>query len=203
MGVCSYKIENNHYPFEFIISKYDDTANTIEGTVTWHTLGTKTKIRGKISEFQFEFEEYEIVTGDPDSIELPVNYQGRIEGKVMKGQVLLKDMGAEEVTFKIDCLFKPKIEPIRNGQKWKSDVFNETYEAKLVVESRDANKITGHYLFQNGSKINITGLISGTTLTIEETESKKLLYTAVLSDPASTIGEGKHANGTYIKLDLN
>jgi len=88
-------------------------------------------------------------------------------------------------------------------KKWKSDVFNETYEAKLVVESRDANKITGHYLFQNGSKINITGLISGTTLTIEETESKKLLYTAVLSDPASTIGEGKHANGTYIKLDLN
>jgi len=75
---------------------------------------------------------------------------------------------------------------------------------KLVVESRDTDKITGHYLLQNGTKINITGLISGTTLTIEETESKKLLYTAILgSDPTSTIAEGKHTNGTYIKLDLS
>jgi len=121
----------------------------------------------------------------------------------MKGQVLLKDMGAEEVSFKIDCIFKPKIEPIRNGQKWKSDLINETVDAKLVVEARDQNKITGHYLLHNGSKINITGIINGTNLTIEEIEGKKFSYTADLA-AASSIAEGKAAtHGTYIKLDLS
>eukprot|EP01121_Diplochlamys_sp_Union-15-3_P022628 TRINITY_DN9703_c0_g2_i1.p1 TRINITY_DN9703_c0_g2~~TRINITY_DN9703_c0_g2_i1.p1 ORF type:complete len:272 (-),score=51.01 TRINITY_DN9703_c0_g2_i1:17-757(-) len=94
-GVCSYP-DGQSFPFIMnILSTVSDDSlgegkQIIEGTLSWESLNAATKIMGILEGTTFKFREYEVFYGE-DQVEVPNNYQGDIDGGIIKGRILNSD----------------------------------------------------------------------------------------------------------------
>ncbi|EGG18952.1 hypothetical protein DFA_02692 [Cavenderia fasciculata] len=86
------------------------SPKTVEGTIEWTQLSTKTKIKGTVDGDQIQFTEYEVFAGD--GVELPVEYKGKIASK----DTTKKDILGDDILigdYKLDSGPKGKFELIK------------------------------------------------------------------------------------------
>ncbi|GAM17308.1 hypothetical protein SAMD00019534_004830 [Acytostelium subglobosum LB1] len=146
-----------------------DKAGEINGTLNWPTLSQAvTKFKGTLKDHKITFEEYELVSGDPDEIELPNKYTATIFLDKISG-------GVDESKFELKLAKSPSVDLLRPLTNYKGSV-TQYDQFKLKVTKREDNQLEGtiewpHY------KANCTfkGVIEKETIVVKDYSEGKVL----------------------------
>eukprot|EP01133_Synstelium_polycarpum_P005644 gene5644-6513_t len=142
----------------------------VTGTNSWLTLGDAiTKFKGTLKDGIFAFEEYELVQGNEDDIELPSSYTATILLDVMTGKV-------EDSTFKLTLTKSPPVAMLKQNSQYKGTV-TQYDEFKLKVAKRSEDSITGTIVWpsHNSATAQFTGTILADGVSVTKYTEGKVL----------------------------
>ncbi|EFA76146.1 BRCT domain-containing protein [Heterostelium album PN500] len=166
-GVCT--VDGDHYPMTLKVDTLDASTGELNGTLSWATLGGAiTKIKGTVKEGKFDFEEYELVSGDPDEIELPNSYVSTVSLESMTGNV-------DGSIFQLKLTKSPPVTTMKPYTNYKGKV-TQIDNFKLKVLKREDEKISGtlHWPYYNATA-EFDGTILEETITIKQYKEGKEL----------------------------
>ncbi|KAK5577155.1 hypothetical protein RB653_002093 [Dictyostelium firmibasis] len=179
-GVCS--SDGDHYPLVMTVD--DVVGDKVSGVITWINLGyAKTKYKGNVvaANGEFDFQEYEIISGE-DDVEVPNDYKSIVYGDQIIGKV-------GDSTFKLKLTKSPPVTNIQPDSQWKgTSTLIENF--KLDVVKRDGENITGTITW--GSNFDeaistFTGKITSTCIEVSDYKEGKKLGPEELSHPFKLI----------------
>ncbi|EGC40594.1 hypothetical protein DICPUDRAFT_146505 [Dictyostelium purpureum] len=133
-GVCS--TDDDHYPFIMTVDNVDGN-DEVSGTITWINLGSaKTKYKGKLNRAtgEFNFEEYEVITGE-DEVEVPNSYTSVVYGDEIIGKIT-------DSTFKLKLTKSPPVTHMQPDSKW-NGTSRQPENFKLEITKRENADIMG------------------------------------------------------------
>ncbi|EGG18206.1 hypothetical protein DFA_03693 [Cavenderia fasciculata] len=133
MGVC--KSDDDVYPMTIKVESVEaDTKNAgtsiVNGTIHWPTMSDAiTKFKGTLKGHELKMEEYELVQGNDDEIELPNNYEASVYTDEIEGKV-------DDMTFSLKLTKSPPVSVLRLNSVYKGKA-TQYDNFKLRIESRD------------------------------------------------------------------
>ncbi|KAN0018243.1 hypothetical protein ACTFIU_010857 [Dictyostelium citrinum] len=179
-GVCSG--DDDHYPLVMTVDEV--VGDEISGVITWINLGyAKTKYKGKVvsSNGEFNFQEYEIISGE-DDVEVPNDYKSTVYGDQIIGKV-------GDSTFKLKLTKSPPVTNIQPDSQWKG-TSTSIENFKLDVVKRDGENITGTITWgpnYDEAVSTFTGKITSTCIEVSDYKEGKKLGPEELSHPFKLI----------------
>ncbi|EAL70239.2 BRCT domain-containing protein [Dictyostelium discoideum AX4] len=181
-GVCS--SDDDHYPLVMTVDDFVGDGEEVSGVITWINLGyAKTKYKGKVvaTNGEFNFQEYEIISGE-DDVEVPNDYKSTIYGDQIIGKV-------GDSTFKLKLTKSPPVTNIQPDSQWKG-TSTSIENFKLDVVKRDGENITGTITWGSNYDDAIstfTGKITSSCIEVSDYKEGKKLGPEELSHPFKLI----------------
>jgi hypothetical protein len=150
--------DDDPFPLMLTVAERNDTQ--FSGTISWASLTTTTRFRGKINGNELEFEEYELLTGNevavPNKYFASIDPQGTIEGRFV-------DSYREEGRFKLSNTYHPPPpkDQFRAKSQWRGVCYTP-FPFVLDIERRTQNNFTGTMIWptMENSTTKVRGSIS-------------------------------------------